>query len=261
MPCRLRIPSAQCSRQRTDHRDRPCRTPSERAWSVPDLEAGREDETVELVVHASPPTRRWRRCVRHLSRQCRSAGRSAGCRSAGTRRGSTAACRAGGTTPLDPSAVAGSRHDLVRPGRRVLGHLLVVAVLEGALDGLGRRARRWPPSPRHAVAYADGRYRSSRPSPGPRSANPPVWSVAKLARATRRCQPGCQRGEVVGGDRMVAAHVDGRWRALENEELLGVTSQRGDALHGGGAGADDPDALVSRASSSGRPAGRRRCTP
>ena len=39
------------------------------------------------------------------------------------------------------------------------------------------------------------------------------------------------------------AHVDGRGRALEDEELAGDLGQLGDRLHCRGAGADDPDAL------------------
>ena len=51
-------------------------------------------------------------------------------------------------------------------------------------------------------------------------------------------------GEPVGIDRLVGAHVDGGGGALEDEEFLGRLGQVRDALHGGGAGADDADPLV-----------------
>ena len=60
----------------------------------------------------------------------------------------------------------------------------------------------------------------------------------------RCCQPGSSDRRPLRVGRAVVAHVDRRRRALEHVELLGGRAEVGHALHGGGAGADDADALA-----------------
>ena len=62
-----------------------------------------------------------------------------------------------------------------------------------------------------------------------------------------RCQPGFERRGPRRIRRPVGPHVDGRGRALEDEELHRRGGDVRNDLHGRGAGADDPDALVGQA--------------
>ena len=75
------------------------------------------------------------------------------------------------------------------------------------------------------------------------SVKPPVCSVVKFI-SHSRCQPGSSVLDPVGIGRAVGAHVDRRRRALEHVEVPRAGAEMRDALHGGGAGADDADALV-----------------
>ena len=74
---------------------------------------------------------------------------------------------------------------------------------------------------------------------------PPTIAVNFVMRLF--CQPGLQGGSPPRISRLVVADVDRGRRALEDDQLLGGLTQVGDALDGGGAGADDADALVPQA--------------
>ena len=62
-----------------------------------------------------------------------------------------------------------------------------------------------------------------------------------------RCHPGSRAAAHDGVRRSVRPHVNGGGRALEDEQLTGRGGNVRNDLDGGGAGADDADALVGQA--------------
>ena len=108
MPCSARIPSAQCSESVSP--SRPIGLEAERRVVVgADLEARREDQAVELVVLAADPHAGLVDPLDALAVGVDEVHVRAGCKPAGTRRGSTGACTAGGTTASAPRRSPGRR--------------------------------------------------------------------------------------------------------------------------------------------------------
>ena len=131
--------------------------------------------------------------------------------------------------------------DGVDPGPDLV-HLLVVAGPEGGLDELGGELAAGADLGHDAVADALG-------DVGPAVLDQVLVGEAPRLEGGEVAQPPLLPArlellEPLGVDVVVVAHVDGRRRALEHEGRTGVAGQVGDALHGGGTGADDADALV-----------------
>ena len=216
MPCSVRMPSAQRSESVTPPRPTVVEAGAARVVGA-DLEARREDQAVELVVHAAGP-------------------------------------HAGLVDALDALAVGVDevrarlvvRLQVLVVEARPLAELAVPGLQRLGGRGIARRSRprargsrsssrrRCPRTPRCmslGVELAPGspivcttrsRMRcemSVQPSfTRSSSAKPPVCSVAKLM-SHFRCQPGSSVGEPLRIDRVVVADVDRRRRALEHEEL------------------------------------------
>ena len=140
-----------------------------------------------------------------------------------------------------------------------LVHLLVVAVLVGSTHRLGGElGALLTQGEHHPVADAL------------RDVGPAVLDQVDVGEPTglerrakfschSRCQPG-PASRTTPGRWPVAAHVDRRRRALEDEQLAGVTGEMRDALHRSRTGADDADAPVARGAPSVHRTRRRRCS-
>ncbi len=204
------------------------------------LEAGGEDEAVEVVVLAGRHDTGLVDALDALSPGVDqvAAGLVVGVEVLVVEAGALAQLAVPGLERLGRGGVA---HDGLDP-RPDLGHLVVVAVLVGAPHGL--RAQ--------LVALADAGDDAVTDALG--DVGPAVLHEVLVGEAT-----GLQGGEVhqppglptglevvepVRVDGLVVADVDRRRGALEHVELTRGPRQVRDALHRGGAGADDADALV-----------------
>ena len=256
MPCSVRMPSAQCSDSVTPSRpivSKPC----DASYGGADLEAGGEDEAVELVLDARRPTTPV------------SSIRSTPLPSVSTR------CTSGLLYAWQVLVVeARPLAQLAVPGLERLGGGRV-------LDDLVDAARGSPPSSRRrcprtaammssgvnssggngddAVADAAARCRSSRPAPGPRRRSPPrlVWrEVLEPLAAASPARASANHSGSVGWLLRTSIDDGVRWNTYSSPAARARCGMHCTAV----APVPMMPTRLSASSSSARRSGRRRCS-